>query len=59
MFFSSQNSKCQDLPKFQFFGRGVCSVVVKTRSAKEGGWWGVLCSSQNSKCQDFNGGGVL
>ena len=31
VFCSSQNSKCQDLPKFQLGG---CSVVVKTQSAK-------------------------
>ena len=31
--YSSENPKCQDLPKFKFEGRG-CSVVVKTQSAK-------------------------
>ena len=34
MFCISQNSKCQDLPKFQFSGGGGCSVVAKTQSAK-------------------------
>ena len=36
VFCTSQNSKCQDLPKFQFSGVG----------------GGVFCTSQNSKCQD-------
>ena len=42
MFCLSQNSKCQDLPKYHFLGvRGGgggggwgCSVLVKTQSAK-------------------------
>ena len=34
VFHSSQNLKCQDLSKFQFFGRWGCSIVVKIQNAK-------------------------
>ena len=35
VFWSSQNSKCQDLPKFQFWGGRGCSEVVKTQKCQD------------------------
>ena len=68
----SQNSKCQDLPKFQILGGwGGTVSQVKTQSAKfclnfnfRGGGGGYCQPSQNSKCQvlpkfQCGGGGVL
>ena len=68
----SQNSKFQDLPKFQFLrGGGGVLCQVKTQSSKiclqfqfSGGGWGGTLPSQNSKFQDlpkfqFSGWGVL
>ena len=56
----SQNSKCQDLPKFQFSGGGVGVTLcqVKTQSAKiclnfNFRGRGYSLPSQNSKCQDL------
>ena len=58
------NSKCQDLPKFQFG----CSVVVKLKVPRSGqlligggGECSVVVKTQSAKiCLNFNwGGGVL
>ena len=59
----SQNSKCQDLPKFQFFGGGVilcqvkknpkCQDLPKFQYSGGGGEGGDTLPSQNPKCQDL------
>ena len=67
-FWSSQNSKCQYLPKFQFFlgGGGGYSGVVKTQNAKiclnsilfgGRGYSGVVKTQSAKICLNFNGGG--
>ena len=63
MFCSSQKSKCQDLPKFQFGGRGFCSSQKSNFNFQLGGCT-VVVKSQNAKiCLNFNfgggGGGVV
>ena len=51
----SQNSRCQDLPKFQFLRGGFCSSQnSKWQDLPKFQFWReVFCSSQNSKWQDL------
>ena len=58
MFCTSQNSKCQDLPKFQWGGRVFCtSQKSKCQDLPKfqwgGGGGGVFCTSEKSKCKDL------
>ena len=65
----SQNSKCQDLPKFLLGGGGVfcssqnskCQDLLKCKFSGGGAWWRVFCSSQTQSANiylnfNFQGG---
>ena len=57
LLWSSQNSNCQDLPKFQFSGEGRYSGVVKTAKIPNfnlGGYSGVVKTQTAKICLNFN-----